>query len=127
MDKRDLKIFTIEKNPYHHQSCGWYENLKKEDIIHLNESDYYLLEKRFNFWESINNELSEDSGYMGGPTMWEDTWINDKEELIRVREIVSSLIERSQSNSKEEMEVLNRIYQLISRALENKYWLVFDL
>lgn len=127
MGKRDLKIFIIEKNPYHHQSCGWYEKLKKDDKIHLKESDYYLLEKRFNFWELINKELSEESGYMGGPTMWEDTWINDDKELSRVKQKINSLIERLDSNSKEEMNLLSNIYQLANRALENSYWLVFDL
>ncbi len=127
MGERDLKIFAIEKNPYHHQSCGWYEKLNKEDIIHLKESDYYLLEKRFNFWESINKELSDESGYMGGPTIWEDTWINDGDELLRVKQKINSLIERLNSNSKEEMNLLSDIYHLANKALENRYWLVFDL
>lgn len=121
-----MKIFIIQKNPYYHQSCGWYERLNKEDIIHLKESDYYLLEKRFNFWESINKELSEESGYMGGPTIWEDTWINNVDELFRVKQKINCIMERFNSNSKEEMKLLYNIYRLANKAFENRYWLVFD-
>ena len=126
MNKRDLKIFIIEKNPYHHESFGWYEKLNKKDIIHLQESDYYLLEERLNFWESINEELSEESGYMGGPTMWEDTWVNDGNELFRVKQKINTLMESLNSNSKEEMGLLSNIHALTNKALENRYWLVFD-
>ena len=66
MNKRDLKIFVIQKNPYHYQSLDWYEKLDNKKIIHLTESEYYKLDKYFNLWKNINEELSEETGYMGG-------------------------------------------------------------
>jgi len=82
MDNRKIRIFIIENNPYHHQFEGWNEKLNKEDIIYLTENDYYTLKNRCNLWESLNEVLSEESGYMNGPTIWEDTWINDQSELF---------------------------------------------
>ena len=69
MDNRKIRIFIIENNPYHHQFEGWNEKLNKEDIIYLTENDYYTLKNRCNLWESLNEVLSEESGYMNGPTI----------------------------------------------------------
>ncbi len=126
MNNRKIRIFIIEKNPYHHQSDGWNEKLKKEDIIYLTENDYYLLKNRCNLWESLNEVLSEESGYMNGPTIWEDTWINDQSELFGIKEKIEIIMEILDSNSTD-YKILSEILHLVNRAIENKYWLVFDL
>jgi len=126
MNKRDLKIFVIQKNPYHYQSLDWYEKLDNKKIIHLTESEYYKLDKYFNLWKNINEELSEETGYMGGPTIWEDTWINNKDELCRVKQKINSLIKNANLSSKDEINLLSKINKLVDMALENGYWLVFD-
>lgn len=126
MSEKDLKIFVVEKNPYSHPSDEWFEKINSEDIIDLKLNEYYLLENSFNLWESINEELSEESGYMGGPTIWEDTWINDSEELIRIKEKIESIIEAINSDSNEGIELLTQIIYLTNKAFKKKWWLVFD-
>jgi hypothetical protein len=126
MDNRKIRIFIIENNPYHHQFEGWNEKLNKEDIIYLTENDYYTLKNRCNLWESLNEVLSEESGYMNGPTIWEDTWINDQSELFGIKEKIKIIMQTLDSNSTD-LKILNEILHLVNRAFENKYWLVFDL
>jgi len=126
MDNRKIRIFIIENNPYHHQFEGWNEKLNKEDIIYLTENDYYTLKNRCNLWESLNEVLSEESGYMNGPTIWEDTWINDQSELSGIKEKIKIIMQTLDSNSTD-LKILNEILHLVNRAFENKYWLVFDL
>ena len=88
--------------------------------------EYFLLEKRFNLWERINKALSEDTGYMGGPIIWEDTWINNFDELFRVKQTIQSLINELASYSEKELKMLKSIFNLVNKAFVNEYWLVFD-
>ena len=124
--EHSLKIFIIQSNPYHHYSHNWFNNLDNEDIIYLDEMEYFLLEKRFNLWERINKALSEDTGYMGGPIIWEDTWINNFDELFRVKQTIQSLINELASYSEKELKMLKSIFNLVNKAFVNEYWLVFD-
>ena len=121
-----FKIFIVKSNPYHHNNPDWYKKLSEKDIINLNENDYFLLKNNFNLWERINEVLSDDTGYMGGPTLGEDTWINKKNELLRIKQILEGLLKDLNLTSKKEVNLLSRIYYLVNKAIEKGNWLAFD-
>ncbi len=121
-----FKVFIVKSNPYHHNNPDWYKKLSEKDIISLNENDYFLLKNHFNLWERINEVLSEDTGYMGGPTLGEDTWIKNHNELLRIKLILEALLKDYDLTSKKELSLLSSIYNLVNKAIENGYWLVFD-
>lgn len=139
----NLKIFIVQENPYHHQRADWFSNIDSEDLIYFGVDVYYSLDAKLDLWERVHAVLEGDTGYMGGPTLWEDTWIKSREELLKVRTVLAHISDsenRSQkswfqkgfSNRKnaldaDEKTLIHNILGLTDKAMEREWWLVFDL
>lgn len=139
----DLKIFILEQNPYRHQRADWFSTIDSEDLIYFSVDAYHSLDAKLDLWERIHAVLEGDTGYMGGPTLWEDTWIKSREELLKVRTVLEhisdsenrdqrSWFQKVFSKRKNALEanekiLIQNILSLTDKAIEREWWLVFDL